>query len=314
MTLLVAIGGRWDVDPWVERFNRLGGGRKVFDVRQPYDPEAIEFAAVWRPTPGILAGLPNLKAVFNLGAGVDAVIADPTLPDVPLHRIVNQGMTARMTEWVVLQVLFHMRQMPAYLALQRESRWAPIDQPAAKDIRVGMLGMGVLGRDAAEVLLRLGFRVAGWSRSGHDMPGVERFAGAAEFAPFLARTDILVSLLPLTPETRGILDAKLFAGLAKDGALGGPVVINAGRGGLQVADDLMAALKDGTLKGATFDVFEPEPLPPDSPLWTTPNLVITPHVAADSTADELVAGVVADIAAFERGETLASRVDRKTGY
>jgi glyoxylate/hydroxypyruvate reductase A len=314
MTLLVTVGRPWSPESWLERFTRLGNGRKVIDARQPYDPAEVEFAAVWKPEPGLLAGLPNLRAIFNLGAGVDALMADKTLPDVPLHRIINPDMTARMTEWVTLQVLFHLRQMPAYLAQQRESRWQHLDQPGAKDLRVGMLGMGVLGRDAAEVLLRLGFQVAGWSRSGHDMPGVERFAGEAEFAPFLARTDILVALLPLTPDTRGILGAKLFAGLARDGALGGPVVINAGRGGLQVEADLIAALSDGTLKGATIDVFEPEPLPPDNPLWKTPNLVITPHVAADSTPDGLVSGVIADIQAFERGEKLASLVDKGSGY
>lgn len=313
MTILVSVQG-WDSRSWIARFRRLGPDRAVIAADEAFDPAAIRYAAVWKPAPGLLASLPNLRAIFNLGAGVDALLADPTLPDVPLFRIVNGDLTARMTEYVVLQVLYHMRQMPAYLAQQRQGLWKPIEQPGARDLRVGIMGMGVLGRDAAEVLARIGFRVAGWSRSRAAMPGIESFAGAGELAAFLARTDILVVLLPLTPETRGILDRDLIGKLAPDGALGAPVLVNAGRGGLQIEADILAALASGALRGASLDVFEREPLPPESPLWQHPGLVITPHVAADSTPEGLVAGVLADIAAFERGERLPNLVDRATGY
>ncbi len=313
MTILVAIEG-WDPSPWVERFTRLGGGRSVLDARAPFDPAAVHYAAVWKPKPGLLARLPNLKAIFNLGAGVDALLADATLPEVPILRIVNHDMTKRMTEYVTLQALFHLRQMPVYLGSQRNRLWQPRDQPAASDLRVGIMGMGVLGRDAADILMRLGFRVAGWSRARQEMPGLEAFAGAGELPAFLARTDILVVLLPLTPETRGILSRDLFCRLARDGALGAPVVINAGRGGLQNEADILAALDDGTLLGVSLDVFEPEPLVMTSPLWAHPRAVITPHVAADSTPDALVSGVLADIAALERGEIPPNLIDRRTGY
>ncbi|MGL5446015.1 MAG: 2-hydroxyacid dehydrogenase [Rhabdaerophilum sp.] len=313
MSLLVAIDG-WSSREWVERFRGSAGLRPVFDAREDFDPAAIHYAAVWRPKPGLLARLPNLKAIFNLGAGVDALLADETLPDVPLCRIVNPDLTARMTEYVVLNCLMHLRQVEAYRLLQRQACWKPIHQPSAREVRVGIMGMGVLGKDAAEVLMRLGFPVAGWSRKRADVPGVEAFAGEAELPSFLARTDILVVLLPLTPETRGVLNRDLFTKLARDGVLGGPVIINAGRGGLQVEADILAALDDGTLKAASLDVFEAEPLPVSSPLWAHPNVIITPHVAADSTPEALVSVVLGNIELFESEGRLRDKVDRHTGY
>ncbi|MFN7320232.1 MAG: 2-hydroxyacid dehydrogenase [Methylobacterium sp.] len=313
MSLLVAIRG-WSPDPWVARFRKAAHPRPVIDAREAFDPATIHYAAVWKPEPGLLARLPNLRAIFNLGAGVDALTGDSTLPDVPICRIVNRDLTARMTEYVVLQCLMHLRQVEAYRRLQAEARWEPIDQPAATDVRVGIMGLGVLGQDAAEVLKRLGFRVAGWSRSSKAVPGVEIFAGEAALDAFLARTDILVVLLPLTPETRGILNGGLFARLARDGVLGGPVLVNAGRGGLQVEADILASLNDGTLKAASLDVFETEPLPASSPLWKHPKVILTPHVAADSTPEALVEVVLANIALHEREGRLNDVVDRRAGY
>ncbi|MCA0400801.1 MAG: glyoxylate/hydroxypyruvate reductase A [Proteobacteria bacterium] len=313
MSILIT-ARRWDITPWVERFRRLGPDRVVHDGREPFDPAAIRYAAVWRPEPGLLASLPNLKAIFNLGAGVDALLQDKTLPDVPIIRIINPDLTQRMSEWVILQVLYHFRQLPAHRAAQMARHWLSIDQPAASSVRVGIMGMGVLGQDAAEMLIRLGFQVAGWSRTPKAMTGLRSFSGAAELPAFLAQTDILVVLLPLTPETDGILNRDLFAQLARGGALGAPVLINAGRGGLQREADILVALDDGTLGGASLDVFEVEPLPEESPLWAHPKVVVTPHCAADSTPDGLVAGILADIAAFERGEKLVNLVDRRAGY
>jgi len=172
----------------------------------------------------------------------------------------------------------------------------------------------VLGRDAAGALLRLGFQVSGWSRSGAPMAGVRHFAGDGELDAFLATTDILVVLLPLTETTRGMLDRRLFGKLARDGRLGGPILINAGRGGLQVEADIVACLDDGTLKGASLDVFEPEPLPEASLLWRHPRVVITPHVAADSDPKHLVTYVLGQIARIEAGGALENVVDRAKGY
>jgi glyoxylate/hydroxypyruvate reductase A len=313
MSLLVAIKG-WSPDEWVARFRAAAAPRPVLDARGDFDPATIRYAAVWKPEPGLLARLPNLKAIFNLGAGVDALLGDNTLPDVPICRIVNPDLTARMTEYVVLQCLMHLRQAPAYRALQADARWKPLHQPSAREVRVGIMGMGVLGKDAAEVLSRIGFQVAGWSRKRAIAPGVETFAGESEFSAFLARTDILVALLPLTPETRGLLNRDLFAQLARDGVLGGPILVNAGRGGLQVEADILACLDDGTLKAASLDVFETEPLPADSHFWRHPGVIVTPHVAADSTPEALVSVVLDNIALYEREGRLMDVVDRGAGY
>jgi glyoxylate/hydroxypyruvate reductase A len=314
MTLLVAITS-WEVPPWVERFRKLLPGRRVVAVGEVFDPAEIRYAATWKHRPGALAGLPNLSAIFSLGAGVDHLLGDPHLPDVPVYRVVDPGLTARMSEYVVLHCLYHLRQMPRYLAQQREGVWFDDRlQPAAADLRVGLMGLGELGRDAAAKLRTLGFRVNGWSRSRQQLDGVTTFAGAAERAAFLAATDILVVLLPLTPETRGIVDRSLLAGLARDGALGGPVLVNAGRGGLQKEADILACLDDGTLKAASLDVFETEPLLPASPLWSHPAVTLTPHNAARSAPDEVGRLVVRQIGRLEAGLPGEHRVERSRGY
>ena len=314
---LLITGGtdNWAPPRWRERFRRACPDRTVALLPDdPVDPESVRYAAVWKPPPGILAGFPRLAAVFNLGAGVDAVMNDPALPDVPLVRVVDDDLTRRMTEYVVLHVLLHHRRQRQLDACQQNRVWAPPAQWAADAVRVGVMGLGVLGRDAAAVLARIGFTVAGWSRSRKALPGITCFAGDAELPAFLARTDILVCLLPLTPTTRGILNAKTFAQLARDGVLGGPVVINAGRGGLQVESDLIAALDADVLRAATLDVFATEPLPADSPFWSHPKVTITPHNAADSDPDAISVYVAAQIERHERGEALENLVKRDVGY
>lgn len=314
MSLLVAVTG-WQPDLWLKLFRAEAGDRAIIEASESYDPSAIDYAAVWKPAPGTLAKLPNLKAIFNLGAGVDALLADKTLPDVPVVRVVDPDLTQRMTEYVVWQVLHHHRGGFHYAAKQAERLWQPLpDQPAAADLRVGILGLGVLGRDAASALSRLGFKVSGWSRSGAPMPGIRNFRGTGELDAFLSETDILVVLLPLTPETRGILNRDLFKKLARDGRLGGPVLINAGRGGLQVETDVITALDDGTLTGASLDVFETEPLAAESPIWQHPKIVVTPHMAADSDPRHLASYVMRKIAAIETGGALENVVDRAKGY
>src|SRR5947199_5158400 len=268
------------------------------------DAGDVRYAAVWKPKPGALSNFPNLEIIFNLGAGVDAVVADLTLPRVPLVRVAVDDLTKRMTEYVVMHVLMHHRRQGYYAESQRDKVWAPKLQWAACDLRVGIMGLGVLGRDCAEVLARIGFDVAGWSSTWKSIPGIKCFAGEGQLGDFLARTDMLVCLLPLTAQTRGILNRRTFSRLARDGKLGGPVMINAGRGGLQNKDDLLAALDDGTLVAATLDVFHTEPLPADSPFWSHPKVTLSPHNAADTDPDAISVYVADQIAAFERGEAL----------
>jgi len=314
MTLLVAIRG-WHEPDWIERFVRLMPERAVVSANAPFDPAAVRYVACWKHVPGSLKPLPNVEILFSLGAGVDHLVQDPDLPDAPIVRMVDPDLTERMTEWVVWQCLDRLRQGPAYRAQQQERRWIDDrDQPAAKEVRVGVMGLGVLGLDALDALRRLRFDAAGWSRSPKAVPGVPTFSGEAGLQPFLARTDILVVLLPLTDETRGIFDAKLIAGLARDGRLGGPFLLNAGRGGLQVEADILAALASGALKGASLDVFETEPLPAASELWAHPAVTITPHNAAMSHPDAMAAAIVAQIRDHEAGRPLRNVVDRARGY
>ncbi len=314
MSLLIDING-WDIAPWVERFARAMPGRMIVTPQDKFKPEDVAFAAVWKHTPGSLNRFKNLKVIFSLGAGVDHVLRDANLPDVPLVRLVDADLRDRMSEWVVLHVLLHHRQQRMYDFQQYEKLWEDDRfQPAARDVRVGMMGLGVLGQDAAKKLQAIGFDVAGWSRSAKQIEGLECYAGADGLAEFLARTDVLVSLLPLTPDTRGVLNRVLFEQLAKDGRLGGPILLNAGRGGLQVEADIVACLDDGTLRAATLDVFEVEPLPADSPLWHHPQVTITPHNSAISEIGAVTAFIVRQIERFEAGEPLEHVVDVKRGY
>jgi glyoxylate/hydroxypyruvate reductase A len=208
----------------------------------------------------------------------------------------------------------HHRRQRLYDAQQRERLWRVHEQPAAGEVAVGVMGLGTIGRVAADALARLGFRVAGWSRTPKQLPGVESFHASAGLDPFLARTEILVCLLPQTPETVGLLNTALFRKLKRDGTLGGAFLVNAARGALQVEADIVRALDEGVLAGATLDVFQEEPLPPQSPLWTHPKVTITPHNAGDISPRVFAPHVIAQIERFERGLPLENAVDRTRGY
>jgi glyoxylate/hydroxypyruvate reductase A len=279
----------------------------------PADP-SITYAVVWKQPKNLLSSLPNLRAIFSIGAGVDHIMADTTVPDVPIVRVVADNLTQHMTEYVVWRVLDHHRQGALYRSQQPKKIWREPVQRTASDIAVGILGLGNLGRAAASALLSLGFHVNGWSRREQKMAGVTTFAGDAGLIPFLNATDILVVLLPLTPATRGIVNYGLLRQLRRANGLGGAVLVNAGRGRLQKDADILRALDDGTLKEASLDVFEVEPLPKTSPLWNHPKVFVTPHAAATSDPAHLVPIMLEQMAAFERGEPLQNLVDRKAGY
>jgi glyoxylate/hydroxypyruvate reductase A len=305
----------WSPERWKGRFDDVCPDRRVMlSADAKLDPADVHYAAVWKPAPGELAAFPNLRVIFNLGAGVDALMADSSLPKVPLVRVAVGDLTRRMTEYVVLHVLMHHRQELYLRACQREKRWEPRSQWPAGAISVGILGLGTLGSDAAEALRHLGFRVSGWSRSSKEIEGVECFHGQAQLDTFLRRTDILVCLLPLTPDTRRILNRKLFSKLNRNNPMGAPVLINAGRGGLQAEADILECLDDGTLGAASLDVFANEPLPPASPFWSHPKVILTPHNAADTDPDEISKYVARQIEHFEAGGALENVVDSARGY
>ena len=285
MSILLAVSG-WDPEAWRARLKPVLPRHPVAILGESFDRATTRYALSWRHPPGSLADLPELRAIFSLGAGVDHLFADPALPDRPIVRVVDPDLRDRMSEWVVMHALIHLRQLKRYERQQRGRLWDDDpNQPRAAEVNAGVLGLGVMGMDAAMKLKAL-----------------------------LAKTDILVVLLPLTEETRGILSASLFARLKQGGRLGGPALINAGRGGLQVEADILAALDSGALKGASLDVFEREPLPKDSRLWAHPAVFVSPHNAAVSSPEATAAFVARQIEAYERGEPLAHLVDRRRGY
>ncbi|HEY0569114.1 MAG TPA: glyoxylate/hydroxypyruvate reductase A [Xanthobacteraceae bacterium] len=316
LALLVHGGSEnWSPARWKSRFDEVCRDRRVLLLPDAeFDPAEIHYAAVWKPGHGELAAFPNLRVIFNLGAGVDALMADSSLPKVPLVRVAVGDLTDRMTEYVVLHVLMHHRQEIYLRACQREKRWAPRHQWPASAVRVGIMGLGTLGANAAAALKEIGFRVSGWSRSARELDGVDCFHGKAQLEAFLQATDILVCLLPLTPDTRHILNRELFAKLSRNGPIGAPVLINAGRGGLQNEADILQCLDDGTLGAASLDVFAMEPLAADSRFWTHPNVVLTPHNAADTDPDEISKYVARQIERFEAGGALENVVDPARGY
>jgi glyoxylate/hydroxypyruvate reductase A len=308
MAILVRAGAK-ALDLWRPLLTAALPGRD-FRCFPAFDRDAIDTALVWQPEPGLLDGLPNLKLIVCLGAGVDAIIGDPGFPrHLPVVRLVDPYMTAAMSEYVVFQVLRLHRQDLAYAAQQRVAEWREHPQKNAAERPVGILGFGTLGQDAGIKLKALGFDVAGWSRSAKDVPGTPTYAGAAGLDAILARSEILVSLLPLTRDTEGLLDARALARLP-----GGAAIVNAGRGRTLVEADLLTALDSGRLSGAVLDVFQTEPLPADHPFWRHPRIVVTPHIAADTHPATAIAAVVTAIREFEAGLPLTNRVDLARGY
>jgi glyoxylate/hydroxypyruvate reductase A len=273
----------------------------------------VDYAILWKPDQALFSRAPNLKVIFSGGAGVDHIMDLAGLPDIPVVRFVDRSLTTCMSEWVVLQCLTHLRQVNAYRKQATGRVWRELPQPEAREVTVGVMGLGVLGLDAVAKLKIMGFDVIGWSRGKKTIDGVTTY-DADNLDGFLQKTDILVGLLPLTSDTIGIYDKTLFSKLRQGGALGKPVFINAGRGKSQNQADLTTGLSSGVLGGASLDVFDIEPLPAGDALWSMDNVVITPHVAAASDVHALFRNVEVQIDRFERGEALEHVVDRATGY
>lgn len=273
------------------------------------DPAAVRFLAVWQPPEEPLRQFPNLELLFSTGAGVDQLDFTVLPPELPVVRMVEPGIVGGMVEYVTLSVLALHRDVPAYHEQQGREEWRPIRVRPAAARRVGVMGLGMLGRAVLERLAPFGFALSGWSRSAHEIPGVACHAGEAALPTFLGGCDILVCLLPLTPETRGILDRRLFAALPPGAGL-----VNVGRGGHLVEEDLLAALDGGQLSAAMLDVAEPEPLPPGHPFWHHPRIWLTPHIASMTQPETAVEAVIANLRRHARGEPLLGLVDRRRGY
>jgi glyoxylate/hydroxypyruvate reductase A len=312
LTLLVNSGGEAAVAEWQAHFREAA---PHLDVRWWNDPavapEDVQYVLVWEPDPGRLAAMPNLRLILSTAAGVDHITRDPTWPaHVPLVRMGGDETAQRMGEYVCLAALALLRDFRRVTLAQAARRWDYFENPrCAFDVRVGVMGLGNLGARSAVMLAGLGFQVAGWARTPKTLPGIACYAGAAEREAFLGRSDILVCLLPDTPDTRGAIRAETIAQLPR-----GAAVINAARGGHLVLPDLIAALDAGHLSGAVLDVFEGEPLAPDHPVWVHPLITVTPHMASLASRRARVRYVVEAIAAFERGDRLPNLYDPARGY
>jgi glyoxylate/hydroxypyruvate reductase A len=276
----------------------------------PEAPAEPDYALVWKPPAELFARVRPVKAIFNLGAGVEALLAVPALPaGIPLIRLEDAGMAVQMAEYVTLAVLRAYREADAYAAQQREGRWRPRRRIAKAGFGVGILGFGVLGHAVAAALAPFGFPLRTWSRGPKVFPGAESFAGPAQLHAFLAASQVLVCLLPSTPGTRGLLDRAALEALPR-----GAHLVNVARGDIVVDDDLVAALDRGHLSGATLDVFRAEPLPSGHAFWHHPQITLTPHASAVTLVEESIAQVAGKIRRLERGEDVTGVVDRSRGY
>ncbi|MCA1410103.1 glyoxylate/hydroxypyruvate reductase A [Bradyrhizobium sp. NBAIM20] len=273
------------------------------------DPAAVRYLVAWVPPDDIATTFPNLELVFSVGAGVDQFDTTKVPAHIPLVRMLEPGIAETMVEYVTMAVLALHRDLLDFISQQRQQVWREIRITPARRRRVGVVGLGQLGQAVLERLKTFGFPLLGWNRSPREIEGVTCYAGADALPEFLAQADILVCLLPLTDQTRGILDAELFARLPRGAGL-----VNVGRGPHLVEADLLAALDSGALSGAVLDVTDPEPLPAGHPFWSHPRILLTPHNASMTTPDTAVDFVLDVIARHRRGEELPGLVDRRRGY
>lgn len=294
---------------WAARFARVLPDLPFHIWPDMGDPAAVRYLAAWQPPEGLATRFPALEVLFSVGAGVDQFDLRALPPGLRVVRMIEPGLEAGMVEYVTLSVLALHRGLPLYLERQRQALWQPEKPVPAAQRRVGVLGLGVLGRAVLERLRGFGFPLSGWSRGRHDLPGIACHAGREELPAFLAGADILVCLLPLTAETRGLLGRHNLAALPRGAGL-----VNVGRGPHLVAGDLLAALDSGQVSAAILDVCDPEPPPTDHPFWTHPRIWMTPHVASTTSHEAGADALIANIRRHRNGEPMLGEVERGRGY
>ena len=275
------------------------------------DDAPADYALVWKPPAAMLAGRTGLKAIFNLAAGVDALLdMGETLPqDVPVIRLEDAGMAIQVAEYVTHAVLRYFRRFDEYDMQARDHEWKFLSSHNKRDFTIGIMGLGAIGSRVAHALLHFGFPVRGWSRRRKSLAGVQCFAGDEALDDFLQDTKVLLCMLPLTAQTKGILNRDTIGKVAY-----GAYLINLGRGTHLIETDLLAALNSGQIAAATLDVFHDEPLLPDHPFWQMPRITVTPHMAAETFRDDTVRQITEKLLAFNRGEPVSGIVDRQQGY
>jgi len=294
-------------EPWLAGLHAALPQAEVA-VWQPGAAQA-DYAVVWQPPQQFFDEQPQLKGIFNIGAGVDALLKLRLPPQAVVVRLEDAGMAVQMAEYVCQAVIRHFRDLEAYATDMRAGHWTYYKPRQRSDFPVGVMGFGVLGARVAQALAHFEFPVNGWSRTPKAIDGVRTFSGAEGMNDFLAASRVLVNLLPLTPETENILNRATLSRLQAGG-----YVINVARGAHLVDGDLIALLDSGHLAGATLDVFRTEPLPADHPFWSHPRITLTPHTSARTLRDESITQMVGKIVALERGEAIAGIVDPVRGY
>ena len=295
---------------WKKAFEAALGPVDFRTIDHLGDKADVEIVLAWKPPGGLIASFPNVKMIVSLGMGVDHLLADDRLPEgVPITRIMDDGLVGQMSEYALYWALRHHRDIDKYAASQRVRQWKVEDFIDTIHRRIGVLGLGTIGQDTANKFAALGFPTAGWSRTQKTLPGIKTFHGADGLAQVLAQSDILINVLPLTRETRGIMDAKVFATLPK-----GAYFINMARGGHVNDEALLAALDSGHLSGAALDVFNTEPLPADHAYWNHPKVHVTPHIAGATNPRTASPGVIENIRNIRAGRPLINTIDPKSGY
>jgi len=306
--MIIAPGTK--VTSWVKHLDRLEPGIEIRVWPDTGDRDEIDFALSWQHPPGEFKKYRYLKCIASLGAGVDHLLSDPDLPaGVPLTRVVEHSMAQSMSEYVILAVLNYCRQFDDYRTDQSQKKWQPRIPLLAADMRIGIMGLGQLGKDAAGKLIALGFAVSGWRKTPKTIDGVDCFAGTEALNDFLSQTRILICMLPLTPQTKGILNRDTFAKLPA-----GAYVINVARGAHLVVDDLLAALDTDQLSGACLDVFETEPLPTDHPFWSHPKITVTPHISSITFSRAVAPQIIENYRRSQTGQPLLNVVNPRRGY
>lgn len=268
-----------------------------------------DVAVCWHPPHGSLSALPRLRLIHSIAAGVDHLGNDPLQPGLPVCRVVDAAQRQGMVEYVKWAALYYHRRFDQIMAQQRHRHWHPPEQIPAHAYHIGVMGLGMLGAAVATDLAEMGYDVRGWARSPKTLVNIDVFTGDAQFNEFLEGVDLLVNLLPLTPQTQGILNTTIFSKLNT-----GAAVVNCGRGAHMVADDLIAALACGQLGGAVLDVFTTEPLPATHPLWHTPGVVVTPHMASSAAYNSIAQQIIENMRRLDAGEPLLNQIDPDKGY
>ncbi len=306
---VIAFHGSSTIEGWRKKLSQYLDDFKIVDLVSA-EGEQADIALVWAPPVGQLKKMPNLRGIIMQGQGVDYMMADTTVPrDVPLVRLVDPDMSNALSHWAILAALDFWRDGPHYRACQAKANWEPIAQRPASGAKVGIMGVGAIGGLVAQRFAALGFDVRGWARGPRQIDNVAVFVGDEGLAPFLNDLDILVSVLPLTTATRGIMNRNMFNQLAK-----GAFVINGGRGPQLVEDDLVDAIRRGQIAGAALDVFATEPLPANHPFWAHPAITVWPHVAAQTNPTTAAQQVAAAITTIMTGLEPENRVDWQRGY